>query len=122
EVWPSGILDFGTTARIQKLLMVIIQDRDLNSVTTGLSQMNIPSTIIRSTGGFLAQVNHTLLIGLTEETLPVAVSAIKEAANERVEYVSALPGTQPIPLAKAETVTVQGATVFVFEVERYEAI
>jgi len=122
EVWPSGILEFDTTARIQKLLMVIIQDRDLNSVTTGLSQMNIPSTIIRSTGGFLAQVNHTLLIGLTEEMLPVAVSAIKEAANERVEYVSALPGTQPIPLAKAETVTVQGATVFVFEVERYEAI
>lgn len=122
EVWPSGILDFGTTARIQKLLMVIIQDRDLNSVTTGLSQMNIPSTIIRSTGGFLAQVNHTLLIGLAEEMLPVAIASIKEAANERVEYVSALPGTQPIPLAKAETVTVQGATVFVFEVERYEAI
>jgi len=122
EVWPSGILDFGTTARIQKLLMVIIQDRDLNSVTTGLSQMNIPSTIIRSTGGFLAQVNHTLLIGLAEEMLPVAIASIKEAANERVEYVSALPGTQAIPIAEAETVTVQGATVFVFEVERYEAI
>lgn len=122
EVWPSGILDFGTTARIQKLLMVIIQDRDLNSVTTGLSQMNIPSTIIKSTGGFLAQVNHTLLIGLAEEMLPVAIASIKEAANERVEYVSALPGTQAIPIAEAETVTVQGATVFVFEVERYEAI
>jgi len=122
DVWPSGILDFGTKARIQKLLLVIIQDRDLNSVTTGLSQMNIPSTIIKSTGGFLAQANHTLLIGLAEEMLPVSVATIKEAANERVEFVSALPGTQPIPIAEAETVTVQGATVFVFEVDRYEAI
>ena len=122
DAWPSGILDFGTEARIKKLLMVIIQDRDLNSVTTGLSQLNIPSTIIKSTGGFLAHVNHTLLIGLAEEMLPVAVSAIKDAAKERVEYVSALPGPHPIPIAKPETVTVQEATVFVFEVERYEAI
>ena len=120
DVWPSGLLDFGTNARIEKLLMVVIQDRDLNSVATALTQRNIPSTIIKSTGGFLAQSNHTLLIGLVEEMLSVAVSAIKEAAKERVEFVSALPGTEPVPIAEA--VTVQGATVFVFDVERYEAI
>ncbi len=120
DVWPSGILDFGVEARIKKLLMVVIQDRDLNSVATALSQKNIPSTIVKSTGGFLSQVNHTLLIGLAEEMLPVAVSTIKEAAKEREEFVSALPGTESVPIAEA--VMVHGATVFVFDVERYEAI
>ncbi len=120
DVWPSGILDFGVEARIKKLLMVVIQDRDLNSVETALSQKNIPSTIVKSTGGFLSQVNHTLLIGVAEEMLPVAVSAIKEAAKEREEFVSALPGTESVPIAEA--VMVHGATVFVFDVERYEAI
>ena len=120
DVWPPGILDFGVEARIKKLLMVVIQDRDLNSVATALSQVNIPSTVVNSTGGFLSQVNHTLLIGLAEEMLPVAVSTIKEAAKEREEFVSALPGTEAIPIAEA--VKVHGATVFVFDVERYEAI
>ena len=120
--WPSGILDFGEEARIGRLLMVVIQDRDLNSVTTALSQRNIPSTIIKSTGGFLSQANHTLLIGLAEEMLPLAVSAIKEAAEARVEYVSALPGIEAVPIAESEAITVHGATVFVFDVERYEAI
>jgi CPA1 family monovalent cation:H+ antiporter len=120
DVWPSGILDFGVKPRIKKLLMVVIQDRDLNSVATALTQRNIPSTIIKSTGGFLSQVNHTLLIGLAEEMLPLAVSAIKEAAKEREEFVSALPGTDTVPIAEA--VKVHGATVFVFDVERYEAI
>ena len=118
--WPSGILDFGVEPRIKKLLMVVIQDRDLNSVRTALSQRNIPSTILKSTGGFLSQVNHTLLIGVAEDMLPVAVSAITEAAKEREEFVSALPGTEAIPIA--ETVKVHGATVFVLDVERYEAI
>ena len=120
DAWPSGILDFGTEARIKKLLMVVIQDRDLNSVATALSQRNIPSTIVKSTGGFLSQVNHTLVIGLVEEMLPVAVSTIKEAAKEREEFLSALPGTEAVPIAEA--VKVHGATVFVFDVERYEAI
>jgi uncharacterized protein YaaQ len=52
--------------------------------------------------------------------LPVAVSTIKEAAKEREEFVSALPGTEAVPIAEA--VKVHGATVFVFDVERYEAI
>jgi len=120
DVYPSGILDFGAEARIKKLLMVVIQDRDLNSVATALTQRNIPSTIIKSTGGFLSQLNHTLLIGLGEEMLPAAVSAIKEAAEERAEFVSGLPGTEPVPIAEA--VEVHGATVYVFDVERYEAI
>ena len=120
DVWPPGILDFGVEANIKKLLMVVIQDRDLNSVVTALSQVNIPSTILKSTGGFLSQVNHTLLIGLEEEMLPVAVSTIKEAAKEREEFVSALPGAETVPIAEA--VKVRGATVFVFDVKRYEAI
>jgi uncharacterized protein YaaQ len=61
-----------------------------------------------------------LLIGLAEEMLPVAVSTIKEAAKDREEFVSALPGTESVPIAEA--VVVHGATVFVFDVERYEAI
>ncbi len=99
-----------------------MQDRDLEEISNALALRNIPSTRIKSQGAFLRQRNHTLLIGVDDRTLDQAVIAVNTAARERVEYVSVLPGTEVSPLAAAEAVRIRGATVFVLEVERFEAI
>jgi uncharacterized protein YaaQ len=47
---------------------------------------------------------------------------VENAARDRVEYVSSLAGAQLAPPVEPQAVQVRGATVFVFDVERYEAI
>nr|NIO42711.1 hypothetical protein [Burkholderiales bacterium] len=54
------------------------------------------------------------------DRLAHVVAVIKEASQGREEFVSGLEGETPI--AGSEPVYVSGATVFLFEVERYEAI
>jgi CPA1 family monovalent cation:H+ antiporter len=122
EVWPAGVFDFGMAGDIANLIVAVIQNRDLEGVSNALALRNIPSTRVKTTGGFLRQRNHTLLIGVDERTLDQAVIAIRTAARERVEFVSAIPGTEESPLALGEQVRVHGANVFVLNVERFEAI
>jgi NhaP-type Na+/H+ or K+/H+ antiporter len=118
--WAAGLYELGSPGEVSQLMMLIIQDRDLESVSNALSLRNIPSTRIKTSGAFLAQRNHTLVVGLREGALEQAIAAIDGVAKERVEYVSTFPGDQPV--AESQAVQVRGATVFVFDVERYEAI
>jgi uncharacterized protein YaaQ len=118
--WAAGLYELGSPGEVSHLMMLIIQDRDLESVSNALSLRNIASTRIKTTGAFLGQRNHTLIVGLREGVLEQAIAAIDGVAKERVEYVSAFPGDQP--LTEPKTVQVRGATVFVFDVERFEAI
>jgi NhaP-type Na+/H+ or K+/H+ antiporter len=120
ESWAAGLYRLGSPGEVSQLMVLIVQDRDLEAVSNALSLRNIPSTRIKTSGAFLAQRNHTLLVGLREGILEQAVAAVSGVAKERVEYVSAFPGDQPI--AEAQAIHVRGATVFVFDVERFEAI
>lgn len=120
EAWAAGLYGLGTPGEVRQLMTLVIQDRDLEAVSNALSLRNIPSTRIKTSGAFLAQRNHTLLVGLREDMLEQAVAAVSGVAKERVEYVSALPGDQPI--GEAQAVHIRGATIFVFDVERFEVI
>jgi uncharacterized protein YaaQ len=122
EDWPGGPFDYGPVGEVKQLMLVVVHDRDLESVSHALAIRNFPSTRIRSTGGYLRQSNHTLLVGVPDGMVDQAVSVVEKTARGRVEYVSSLPGMEPAALADAQTVQVHGATVFVFNVERYEAI
>ncbi|GMR10392.1 MAG: Na+/H+ antiporter [Anaerolineae bacterium] len=120
EAWAAGLYGLGTPGEVRQLMTLVIQDRDLEAVSNALSLRNIPSTRIKTTGAFLAQRNHTLLVGLREDMLEQAVAAVNGVAKERVEYVSAFPGDQPS--GEAQAVHIRGATIFVFDVERFEVI
>jgi CPA1 family monovalent cation:H+ antiporter len=122
EDWPGGPFDYGPAGDVNQLMLVVVHDRDLESVSHALAIRNFPSTRIQSSGGFLRQSNHTLLVGVPAGMVEQAVSIVANAARERVEYVSSLSGTQLAPTAEAQALRVRGATVFVFDVERYEAI
>lgn len=121
-IWPAGLFDIGRPPEVSQLLVVVVQNRDLEAVSNALAHRNLHSTRINSTGGFLRQRNHTLLVGVAEDQVEVAVAALATATENRAEFVSVLPGAEDLPLTEARSVRVSGATVFVFPVERFEVI
>lgn len=121
ETWPAGIYDFGGPVAVDQLLAVVVQQRDLEAVSNALALRNFPSTLIDSSGGYLRQRNHTILIGVQSDQVDAAVNAIANASQNRTQFVSALPGMEAVPLLEPKPIKVHGATVFTFPIERFEA-
>ena len=108
-------LQMGELRKIQDLMTVIIQDRDLETITSLLQPYGYPITHLASTGGFLGRKNATLLIGVPPGAKKNILSIIKSAAIGQVQ----------IP-ADAGGVTADHkrgkAAIFTLNVERYEEI
>ena len=102
--------------------MVVVQSRDLESASNALAMRGVRATRIHSTGGFLRQRNHLLLVGIPDGKLEVAVEALKRSCQSRVEYLSSPIETAPHILPQPIEVQVRGASVFVFNVDRCEVI
>lgn len=120
--WPELLSQVtkGTRA-INRMIVVVIQEQDRESAMSALGNLGFTVTHLPSVGGFLGRRNVTLLIGLVAGQEGKAVEALTKSCKQRVEYVATpmepggtLPFPEPIP------VTVGGATIFVFDVERYE--
>ena len=102
-----------------KLLFAIIQNDDKKALTRALIEHEINVTRISSSGGFLHGGNTTLMIGVPEEKLDVALETIKEHSSRR--QIVTVPASG-IPhnvdsVAMPMTVMVGGATVFVLNME-----
>jgi uncharacterized protein YaaQ len=81
-----------------------------------LNRLGTPVTRISSSGGFLGRENTTLLVGIPEGKDQQIFNAISKASRQRIESI---PGfLDPSDLSKP--VTVRGATIFTFDVERFE--
>ena len=120
--WPEmDRSNSSPVAAIERLMAVVIQDQDVENALGALTKLGIPSTRLPSTGGFFGRSNTTLLIGLEGGQEANVVKTLEKSCRKRVEYMASpiegLPGgmAEPIPI------TIGGATVFVFEVERFEA-
>jgi CPA1 family monovalent cation:H+ antiporter len=108
-------------ATINQMMLAVIQQRDLESAVNGLAARGVQVTRIQTRGGFLGQGNTTLLIGLPEGKLEAAILALSESCRTRVEYLPVPAGEAGrVLLSPPMPVTVRGATVFVFDVERFE--
>jgi len=92
------LLRLRTIRNIQNLLTIVIQERDLEKISTLLQPYEYPITHIASTGGFLGRKNATLMIG--------------------VPRAKVLPDDHT---SKPE-ITHSGATIFTLDVERYEEL
>lgn len=121
EEWASQLMQVGASVDVKRLMLLVVQDRDLEAIVNALAIRNIPSTRIRSSGGFLRQENHVLLVGLPEGKLEEAVRSVSRVSSRRIEYVPEAVGASGIPLAAGRPVQVHGATVFVVDVDRFEA-
>jgi uncharacterized protein YaaQ len=105
----------------QKLVIVITDDDEANTLIEKLVERGYPATKVSSTGGFLRKGSATILSGVDAEDVDLVLGIIRTECQARTEYVPAqatpFPDTalprEPIP------VRVGGAIVFVLPVERF---
>ena len=118
--WPE-LLRFGSSKfPVTHLMAVVIQEADLENALGSLNKLGFSVARLSSTGGFLSRRNVTLLVGVQQGRTDIAVKALKNSSQQRVEFISSplRGGTFPMPIPTQ--VTVGGATVFMFEVESYD--
>jgi CPA1 family monovalent cation:H+ antiporter len=101
---------------IKGLMSVVLQESDVENVMAVLNRLGIPVTRLSSSGGFLGRKNTTLLVGVPEGKDPAILKAITSASQQRVEFLPASTGEAQ----ESTSVLVGGATIFTFEVERFE--
>ncbi len=119
--WPellSGNISQHT--QVNRLMAVIVQEQDVENALSTLNKLGIPTTRLPSTGGFFRRTNAILLIGIEKGQEASVVRALQLSCRKRVEYISAPIEGFPPGLPEPIPITVGGATIFVFEVERFE--
>jgi uncharacterized protein YaaQ len=108
-------------APIDRLMAVVIQEDDLENAFSALTKLGFTLTRLPSSGGFLRKHNATLLVGLSHGHEAAAVKALAASCRKRVTYLSSPIDGLPATVGAPVQVTVGGATIFTFEVERFEA-
>ena len=119
--WPElvGIQNYQRYP-VNRMMAVVIQEKDIENAENALNQLGFATTCLPSTGGFLGRRNTTLLIGLSAGHEKSVVEALNKSCRRRVEHVTTpLAGMPPIPATPTQ-VNVGGATIFVFEIDRFE--
>ncbi len=85
-----------------KMIVVILSDKDSDTVIKALDEAGFVVIMIDSTGGFLRQGNTTILTGVP-----------KEQVDHAIEIINACFSLSLNPLAR-------NATLFVLNVEHFE--
>jgi NhaP-type Na+/H+ or K+/H+ antiporter len=103
--------------KISELVMAIIQEEDVEKAVAALHQAHIPIARMPSAGEFLGHRNVTILLGAPQGETDLVVRTLQQSLEQRVQIVSSPDAAQTAP----EEVTI-GATLFSFEIERYEVL
>ena len=109
------LLRLRTLRNIKYLMTIVIQERDLEKITSLLQPYEYPLTHIASTGGFLGRKNATLLIGVPAEKRREIKALIESASKGRSKVLAEELSDKP-------EITHGGATIFTLDVERYEEL
>ncbi len=119
--WPE-LLGGQNNQRIpvDRLMAVVIQEEDLESAFSSLTKLGFTLTHLRSSGGFLNRRNATILVGLSQGYEAAVFKALNLSCRRRVKYLSNPIDGMPASITTPVQVTIGGATVFTFEVERFE--
>ncbi|MEA2621378.1 MAG: hypothetical protein QOH61_288 [Chloroflexota bacterium] len=100
-----------------KLVICFVHRDDASRVVSALRESDLRVTELRSEGGFLRAGNSTLMLGVEDDQLPLALSVIDRNCQRRTEQVPVelLGGMDPAWLPTE--VTHGGATVLVLPIE-----
>lgn len=124
---PIGecILLTNETNTTTKLVLAIVQDEDADALTASLVAEQFGLTRTDAAGGFLREGNVLFMLGVPEDRLGQLLAIVRRTCVTRTQYVNPLPPIMepgefymPYPVE----VQVGGATVFVFDVERFEQL
>jgi len=102
-----------------RLIAAIVQDRDADELLNALMESGFRATKIQTTGGFLRGSSNLILIGVEPGNVDQALDVIRGNCETRTQLVH--PNDAPY-LANAIEVSVGGAIVFVWALERYERL
>jgi len=108
-----------------KLIIAVVQDEDIETLTTELVDQGIRFTKVSTSGSFLRMGNTSLLIGIEDAKVPEVMSILKRTCKRRTQIaVPYSPALEPGLLYMPENfeVEVGGAIVFVANVSRFERI
>lgn len=108
-----------------KMIMAVISDEDSNTVISALAKASFGVTRLCSTGGFLRSGNTTIMVGTDDEKLNEAIEIIRSKCKTRKKVMPTMdmPGEMGVVgAAFPMEVTVGGATLFIFNVERFEKL
>ncbi len=106
-----------------KSVVAVVQNDDAGGLLDALRENNFSATKISTTGGFLRAGNATIFVGVEADKVEAVMQIIKENCQTRTQFVNPLPPVMELGelyLAQPVEVQVGGATVFVFDVERFE--
>ena len=119
-LWPEFTMDYSSRGKtVNRLMAAIVQEQDVESAISALTKLGVSVTRLPSLGGFLGRRNATLMIGLNESLVEPSMQSLRKSCRRRVEYVATPLEGSPLPFPSPTPITVGGATVFTFEVEKY---
>ena len=104
-----------------KLLIIIVQDDDVNSVVNRLNQEKIGVTRLSSSGGFLRRGNTTILIGAQDDQVDLIKDIIREKCRSRLEMMPSIPVIAQGIITASEPIEVRvgGAIYFQVDIEEF---
>jgi uncharacterized protein YaaQ len=105
--------------QINRLMTAVVQEQDAENAINALTKLGISATRLPSIGAFLGRRNATLFIGLDASLIQTAMKSLRKSCRRRVEYVATPLEGSPLPFPSPTPITVGGATIFTFEVEKY---
>ena len=108
-----------------KLIIAIVQDEDIEALTTALIDDGYRFTKISTSGSFLRMGNTSLMIGVEDDQVDAVMDILRRTCNRRTQIaVPYSPALEPGLLYMPENfeVEVGGAIVFVANVSRFERI
>jgi uncharacterized protein YaaQ len=108
-----------------KLVVAVVQDRDVNGLLDALSHTGYRATKLASTGGFLRGGNTTMLMGVEDHQVEEAIGIIRRTCQAREQFVTpvspaAATGEAFIPFPTE--VLVGGGIIFVLEIAQFEKV
>jgi len=102
-----------------KLIAAMVQDEDVDELLDALMETGCRATKVQTSGGFLRGSNNIVLIGVEKEKVDQVLEVIKSHCRSRTQTIYPNEASY---LSESVTVTIGGATVFVWDVERYERL
>jgi uncharacterized protein YaaQ len=98
---------------VTSLMVAVIQEQDLDDAVEALTEIDAPVVRMPSAGEFLGRRNATILIGIPKGQENTIAQILNQSSQQRVEILTNSPENQEITI---------GATLFSFDVERYEEL
>jgi len=100
--------------KIDRLITVIVQEADSENIINAMNRLGYPVTKLPSIGGLIKQKNLTLLIGIPSRQEISVMQTLKNNSKNRMAFSGSESDSRPVDI--------WGATVFTFDVERYEEL